>query len=149
MAVRQQQQWEAQLREKGFLIGTIKPIVDEAVAYKAPIPYALREVKRVIDKGIHVRDNTYGVAGIAGDLHPTALHEYGDWAQWAQIPAGNIAERNEGLNNYVRGLTRGAYISEFGTPAERNMMGVCKKPLRCLTSTWRVSLRWTIFAENQ
>ena len=32
MAVRRQQQWEAQLRENAFLIGTIKPIVDEAMA---------------------------------------------------------------------------------------------------------------------
>ena len=46
MAVRRQQQWEAQLKEKGFLIGTVKPIADEAVAYKAPVSYALREVKR-------------------------------------------------------------------------------------------------------
>ena len=58
MAVRRQQQWEAQLREKAFMIGTIKPIVDGTVGYKAPIPYALREVKRVMDKGIHFRDNT-------------------------------------------------------------------------------------------
>ena len=38
----------------------------------------------------------------------------------AQIPAGNAAERNEGLSNYVRSLTWNAYISEFGTPDERN-----------------------------
>ena len=44
MAVRRQQQWEAQLKENAFLIITIKPIVDEAVAFKAPVPYALREV---------------------------------------------------------------------------------------------------------
>ena len=48
------------------------------------------------------------------------IHKYGDWAQWAQIPAGNVAERDEGLNNYVRSLTWNAYISEFGTPDERN-----------------------------
>ena len=60
--MRQQKHWEAQLREKGFLIGTIKPIVEEAVASKAPVPCALREVKRAMDKGVHFRDNTYGVA---------------------------------------------------------------------------------------
>ena len=97
MGVRRQQQWEAHLRENAFLITTSKPIVDEAVAFKAPVPYALREVKRVMDKGVLFRDKTYGVVGAAGDPHPTALHEYGDcWAQWAQIPAGNIVERNEG-----------------------------------------------------
>ena len=59
MAVRRQQQLEAQLKENAILITTIKPIVDEAVAFKAPAPYALREVKRVMDKGTHFRDNTY------------------------------------------------------------------------------------------
>ena len=98
----------------------IKPIVDETVGYKAPIPYALREVKRTMEKGIHFRDNTHGLAGIAGDPHATALHEYGDWAQWAQIPAGNVAERNEGLSNYAKGLTWDAYISKFDTSDERN-----------------------------
>ena len=73
-----------------------------------------------MDKGIHFRDNTYGLAGIAGDPRATALREYGDWAQWAQIPAGNVAERNEGLSNYAKSLTWNAYISEFGTPDERN-----------------------------
>ena len=58
MAVRRQQQWEAQLKEKAFLSATIKPIVDETVNYKPPIPYALREVKRAMNKGIHFRDNT-------------------------------------------------------------------------------------------
>ena len=120
MAVRRQQQWEAQLKENAFLITTIKPIVNGAVAFKAPVPYALREVKRVMDKGIHFRDNTYGLAGAAGDPHPTAMHEYDDWAGWAQIPAGNIVERNEGLSNYVRGLTWNAYISRFGTSDDRN-----------------------------
>ena len=120
MAARRQQQWEAQLKEKAFLRATIKPIVDETVNYKPPIPYALREVKRSTDKGIHFRDNTYGLAGIAGDPHATALREYGDWAQWAQIPAGNVAERIEGLSNCVKSLTWNAYISEFGTPDERN-----------------------------
>ena len=39
MAVRRQQQWEAQLKKNAFLITTIKPIVDEAVVFlKAPVP---------------------------------------------------------------------------------------------------------------
>ena len=51
MAVHRQQQWEARLKENAFLITTSKPIVDEAVAFKAPVPYALREVKRIIISG--------------------------------------------------------------------------------------------------
>ena len=120
MAARRQDASEAQLNEKAVLSATIKPIVDETVNYKPPIPYALRQVKRSMDRGIHFRNSTYGLAGIAGDPHATALHEYGDWAQWAQVPAGKVAERNEGLRNYAKSLTWNAYISEFGTPDERN-----------------------------
>ena len=95
MAARRQDAREAQLKEKAFLNETIKPIADDTATSKPPYPYALREVKRSMDKGIHFKDNTCGLVGIAGDPHATALHEYGDWAQWAQIPAGNVAERNE------------------------------------------------------
>ena len=74
-----------------------------------------------MDKGIiHFKNNTYGPGGTAGDAHVTALHEYDDWGQWAQIPAGNVAERNEGVHNYAKNLTWNSYISEFGTPDERN-----------------------------
>ena len=84
MAARRQDAWEAQLKEKAFLSATIRPLVDETVNYKPPIPYALRQVKRSMDRGIYFRNNTYGVAGIAGgDPHATAIHVYGDWAQWA------------------------------------------------------------------
>ena len=121
MAARRQSAWEAQLKEKAFLSATITPIVDDTATFKPPIPYALREVKRSMDKGIHFRDNAYGVGGVAGDAHVTALHEYGDWDQWAQLPAaGNVAERNEGLHMYVKSLPWNAYISEFGTQDERN-----------------------------
>ena len=48
------------------------------------------------------------------------MYEYDNWDQWAQTPAGNIAERNEGLRLYVKSLTWNSYISEFGTPDERN-----------------------------
>ena len=89
-------------KEKAFLSATIKPIVDDTVTFKPPIPYAIREVKRSMDKGIHFKNNTFGPGGIAGDAHVTALHEYDDWAQWAKIPAGNVAERNEGLSNYAK-----------------------------------------------
>ena len=81
MAARRQQQYEAQLKEKAFLTATMKPIVDETVTLKPPIPYALRQVQRSMDKGIHFRNNTYGLNGIPGDAHPTAIHEYDDWAQ--------------------------------------------------------------------
>ena len=90
MATRRQDAWEAQLKEKAFLSATIKSIVDETTKpanYKPPIPYALRQVKRSMDSGVHFRNNTHGLAGVAGDPHATAIHEYGDWAQWAQIPA--------------------------------------------------------------
>ena len=120
MASRRQGAWEAQLKEKAFLVATTKPIADGTVTFKPPIPYALREVKRSMDKGIYFKDNTCGLAGIAIVPHATAMHEYGDWAQWAQIPAGNVAERNEGLSNYARSLTWNSYISEFGTQDERN-----------------------------
>ena len=68
-----------------------------------------------MDKGIYFKDNTYGLAGIAGVSHATTMNEYDDWAQWAQTPAGNVAERNEGLSNYDKSLTWNSYISEFGT----------------------------------
>ena len=76
MAARRQDAWEAQLEEKAFLVATIEPIVDDTATFKPPIPYALREVKRSMDKGIYFKDNTYGLAGIAGVPHATAMHEY-------------------------------------------------------------------------
>ena len=88
MAACRQDVWEAQLKEKAFLSATTKPIADDTATFKPPIPYAIHEVKRCMDKGIHFKNNTYGPGGIAGGAHVTALHEYADWAQWAQIPAG-------------------------------------------------------------
>ena len=73
-----------------------------------------------MDKGVYFKDNTYGPAGTAGASHATTMYEYGNWDQWAQTPAGNIAERDEGLSNYVKSLTWNSYISEFGTQDERN-----------------------------
>ena len=110
MAGRRQAAFETQLKEGAFLKATTKPIVDGAVTFKPPVPYALRKVKRGMDKGTHFRNNTYGAGGIPGDPHPTAVHEYGDWAQWAQLPAGNVAERNEGLHLYVKSLTWNSYM---------------------------------------
>ena len=80
MAARRQDAWEAQLKEKAFLSATIKPIADYTATFKQPIPYAIREVKRSMDNGIHFKNNTYGPGGTAGDAHVTALHEYVDWA---------------------------------------------------------------------
>ena len=67
MASRRQDAWEAQLKEKAFLSAMIKPIADGTITFKPPVPYALREVKRSMDKGVYFKDNTsYGPAGIAG-----------------------------------------------------------------------------------
>ena len=73
-----------------------------------------------MDKGVYFKDNTYGPAGLAGPAHATTMYEYDTWAQWAQTPAGDIAERNEGISNYIKSLTLNAYISEYGTQDERN-----------------------------
>ena len=120
MASRRQDAWEAQLKEKAFLVASIKPIVDDTITFKPPVPYALREVKRSMDKGVYFKDNTYGPAGTSGVSHATTMYEYDSWDQWAQTPARNIAERNEGLSNYVKSFTWNSYISEFGTQDERN-----------------------------
>ena len=61
MAGRRQQAFEAQLKDGAFLKATTKPIVDGTVTFKPPVPYAIREVKRGMDKGIHFKDNTYGL----------------------------------------------------------------------------------------
>ena len=120
MAGRRQQAFEAQLKESAFLKATIKPIVEDTVTFKPPVPYAIREVKRGMDKGIHFKDNTYGLGGLPADAHATAINDYDNWAQWASLPAGNVAERNEGLHLYVKCLAWNSYVSEFGTAEERN-----------------------------
>ena len=120
MAARRQDARELQLKEKAFLVASIKPIVDGTITFKPTVPYAFREVKRSMDKGVYFKDSTYGPAGLAGPAHATAIYEYGNWDQWAQTPAGNIAERNEGLSNYAKSLTWNSYILEFGTQDERN-----------------------------
>ena len=102
MASRRQDAWELQLKEKAFLVASIKPIVDDTITFKPTVPYALREVKRSMDKGVYFKDNTYGPAGLAGPAHATTMYEYGNWDQWAQTPAGNIAERNEARNREER-----------------------------------------------
>ena len=56
MAARRQAAFEAQLKENAFLKATIKPIVDDTVTFKPPIPYAIREVKRSMDKGIYFKN---------------------------------------------------------------------------------------------
>ena len=61
MASRRQDAWEAQLnKEKAVLVATTKPIIDDTATFKPPIPYALREVKRSMDKGVYFKDNTRG-----------------------------------------------------------------------------------------
>ena len=148
MAARRQDAWEAALKEKAFLSETIKPIVDDTATFKPPIPYALREVKRSMDKGIRFKNNTYGLAGIAGDPHTTALREYGDWAQWAQIPVGNVAERNEGLSNNPKSFTW--YLTSRSLALRMSAMtGVLKRQRRFLSFTRRTSSTWASFAEGQ
>ena len=120
MASRRQDAWELQLKEKAFLTATNKPIVDDISTFKPTVPYALREAKRNMDKGVYFKDNAYGPAGIAGVSHATTLREYDSWDQWAQTPAVKAAEQQEGLSNYAKSLTWNAYISEFGTQDERN-----------------------------
>ena len=107
MAGRRQAAFEAQLKENAFLKATIKPIVDDTVTFKPPVLCAIRKVKRSMHKGIHFKNNTYGLGEIPGDAHPTAVYGYDDWAQWAQLPPGNVAERNEGIHLYVKSLTWG------------------------------------------
>ena len=102
MASRRQDAWEAQLKEKAFLAAMTKPIADGTITFKPPVPYALREAKRSMDKGVYFKDNMHGPAGIAGVSHATTMHEYDSWDQWAQTPAGNVAEQQEGLRNYAR-----------------------------------------------
>ena len=84
MAARRQDAWELQLKEKAFLVASIKPIVDGTITFKPTVPYALREVKRSMDKGVYFKDNTYGPAGLAGPAHATTMYEYGNWDQWAR-----------------------------------------------------------------
>ena len=86
MAQRRQDAWELQLKEKAFLVASIKPIVDAITTFKPTVPFALREVKRSMDKGVYFKDNTYGPAGLAGPAHATTMYEYDTWAQWAQTP---------------------------------------------------------------
>ena len=102
-----------------------------------------------MDTAIHFRDNTYGVAGAAGDPHPTAIHEYGDWAGLKFQLETSMNGMRGLLGNYVRGLTWNAYISEFGTSDERNDGRAQETAALSLTSTWKVSLKWMIFAENR
>ena len=120
MAQRRQDAFELKLKEKAFLTSAIKPIVGETTTFKPPVPYVLREVKRGMDKGIFFKDNTYGLGGAPGVATMTSSQEYDNWDQWAQTPAGNVAEQEEGLANYVKSLTLNAYVSEFGTQEERN-----------------------------
>ena len=50
--------------------------MDDTITFKPTVPYALREVKRSMDKGVYFKDNTYGPAGLAGPAHATTMYEY-------------------------------------------------------------------------
>ena len=74
MAARRQQQWEGQLKEKAFLIATIKPIEDEAVGYhyhREPQGYK----SGVMDGGVRSSDRRRCWVVNCGDLrsHQNAL----------------------------------------------------------------------------
>ena len=60
VANRRQQQWETQLEDSVFLKGAIKPIVDDMTALKPPVPYALRQALKHMNKTIYFQDNGYG-----------------------------------------------------------------------------------------
>ena len=120
VANRRQQQWETQLEDSVFLKGAIKPIVDDMTALKPPVPYALRQALKHMNKTIYFQDNGYGGGGAAAPAHEDAIYEYADWASWASLPAANQVERQEGLECYLEALSWNAFISEFGTPEERN-----------------------------
>ena len=102
MAQRRQDAFELKLKEKAFLTSTIKPIVGETTTFKPPVPFALREVKRGMDKGIFFKDNTYGLGGAPGVATMTSSQEYDNWDQWAQTPAGNVAEQERGSTTTSR-----------------------------------------------
>ena len=115
-----QQQWKTQLEDSVFLKGAIKPIADDMAALKPPVPYALRQALKFMNKGIYFQDNDYGAAGAAGSAHASAMHEYADWGSLASLPAAQQVERQEGLECYLEALSWNTFISEFGTEEERN-----------------------------
>ena len=92
VANRRQQQWETQLEDSVFLKGAIKPIVDDMTALKPPVPYALRQALKHMNKSIYFQDNGYGGGGAAGPAHGDALYEYADWASWASLPGVAVAQ---------------------------------------------------------
>ena len=119
-AARRQRAFEDQLVEEAFLNGLVNPIVDRLALSKPAVPFALRQMERMMKKTIHFKDNDYGLAGAPGAADPMAIFAYDNWDQWAQMPAASVAERNEGLTTYVEAMVGSCYVSEFGTPEERN-----------------------------
>ena len=121
-ASRRQRAFEDQLVEEAFLNGLINPIVDRLAHSKPAVPFALRQAERWMKKAVHFKGNRYGLAGAPGAADPMAIFAYDNWVQWAQVAAAQVAERNEGLTTYVEveALVGSCYVSEFGTPEERN-----------------------------
>ena len=119
-AARRQKAWEDQLVEEAFLNATINPIVDRVVQVKPAMPYALRQMERLMQRTIYLQDNAYGAGGAPGAADPMAVFTYANWDQWTQLAAANGPERMEGLTQYVEALTWSAFVSEFGTDDERN-----------------------------
>ena len=94
-AARRQRAFEDQLVEEAFLNGLINPIVDRLALSKPAVPFALRQMERMMKKTVHFKDNQYGLAGAPGAADPMAIFAYDNWDQWAQMPAASVAERNE------------------------------------------------------
>ena len=122
-AARRQKAWEDQLVEGAFLNATITPIVDRVVQVKPAMPYALRQMERLMQRTIHFQDNGYGAGGAPGAADPMASFEYANWDQWTQLAAANAPERMEGLTQYVEALTWSAFVSTFGTDLVRQRCG--------------------------
>ena len=148
VANRRQQQWETQLEDSVFLKGAIKPIVDDMTALKPPVPYALRQALKHMNKTIYFQDNGYGGGGAAGPAHGDALYEYADWASRGLRCL--LLTKSKGRKAWSATSRRfHGMLSSRSSERQRSvMMGVRRRQLRYLTSTWSRSASLTMFGES-